>query len=80
MERKPVVRRRPKNRICATGSIMEIWESGAKIPFLAKDINSDKVILVMEYFWPSRLFFVELDGVNISIDADLSIWEFIREM
>lgn len=62
-----------------SGSLMEIWKSGIKMPFIVKHPHSSQTVVIHRYYWPGKFFEGELLGVSVSLTAEWSLWQFVRE-
>lgn len=60
-------------------SLMEIWQAGAKMPFLVSHPDSGQTVVITNYYWPRGFFEGEMNGVRVALTPRWQLWNFVRE-
>lgn len=66
-------------RMQKQGTLMELWNSGARMPFIVQHPDSGQTAVVHSYYWPRGFFAAEINGVLVGLTAEWALWAFVRE-
>jgi len=60
-------------------SLMDIWKSGRKMPFIVAHPDSEQTVVITNYYWPRRIFEGEMNGIKVALTPEWQLWCFVRE-